>query len=232
MKFSLIIFALLFGCSAFGQTPDGKTLNPAPECHGAVHGTLFGQDGKPWGGIRLILDPPGDINYMLPSTRSNERGEFRFDKVCNGIWGVFVQDEKAGCPFCDRYQNKFLYGSIPPDSEITDLNPDVQLDVHSPPKPGTLVVRLLNRKTNAIIPYGKLELRVNRKRREETSCDETTAVTCADGSFPVPPGIAVKLRIRAKGFREWENGAGRGHILHIPSGEVQTVVAELRPIHN
>ena len=232
MKFFLAIFALLFGCSAFGQTRDGNPQEQVPECKGVVHGTLFGQDGKPWGGINLILDPPGDFGYVLPQTKSNDRGDFRFEEVCNGVWGVFVQDEKADCPFCDRYWNKFLYGSIPPDVKITDTNLDVQVDVHAPPRPGTLTVRLLNSETKATIPLAELELRVNRKRWIKPSCDGSTALTCVGGTFAVPPDIAVKLRIRAKGFHEWKDANGRGRILRIPSGGAQTIVAELDPMQD
>ncbi len=232
MRLFVTIVALFFGCCAFGQTHGGKPQESAAECKGVVHGTLFGQDGKPWGGINLILDPPGDLSYMLPHTKSNDRGEFRFEEVCNRTWGVFVQDVQAGCPDCGRYMNKFLYGSIPPDLKITDTNLDVRVDVHAPPKPGTLIMHLVNGTTKTAIPRGELEIRVNRKRRVELSCGESADFTCDGGTFTVPPDIAVKVHIRAKGFHEWKDANGHGKILRIPSGGVQTIVAELNPIQD
>jgi hypothetical protein len=232
MKFYSIIFVFLFACPTFCRAESGKQQKPSAECTGVVHGTLFGPDGKAWSGIDLILDPPGDLAYLLPSTRSNDHGEFRFENVCNGTWGVFVHDERAGCRDCSRYLNKFLYGYIPPDFEIKEASSDVHLDVHAPPKPGILAVHLVNSKTRNIIPRAELELTVNRKRSIGPSCDTSTAFTCDGGAFEVPPDIAVRLRIKAKGFHEWKPAGGRVKILRVSSGEVQTIIAELSPIHN
>ena len=229
MKLSLAILALLFAPAAFCQTPSNK---PPNECKGVVHGVLFDIAGKPGSGINLILDPPGDLAYVLPSAKSNDRGEFRFQEICNGSWGLFIQDEKAFCPYCDRYTYKFLYGSIPPDLKITDESLDIQQDVHSLPKPGRLSVAILNRATHAPVQRGELEFKVNRKRWIGGACEASATFTCAGSTFELPPDTAVRVRIKSKGFHVWKDNGKLGRVFQVQSGETQTITVELDPIQN
>src|SRR6267143_4939748 len=96
VKLLLAIATLLFAFPAFGQNYIGRNERHETQCKGAIHGVVLGRDGKPWSGISLVLKPARDYNYVLPRVKTGQRGEYRFEEVCSGKWGVFVEDKEAG----------------------------------------------------------------------------------------------------------------------------------------
>ena len=62
-----------------------------------IHGTVIGQDGKPAKGIGLEAYPVGvPLNSRLPETRTNDAGEYRFERMLWGKYTVRAEDESAG----------------------------------------------------------------------------------------------------------------------------------------
>jgi hypothetical protein len=197
-----------------------------------VHGIVFQQDGKPVSGIGLILEPVGDYDYVLSRTSSDEGGRYQFVHVPCGEWGVFVEDKGAGYPQAGRLMNGFLYGVSSPEVNITGQNSDAVLNVKVPARPGVLVVYLTNSRTKTRIARIQLDLKVNRKRWSQSSCEDSASSTCSDHVFLVPPGQDVKLHITSEGFHEWEESAGQGKLIHLSSGELMTIEAELDSVLN
>jgi len=225
-----VVLALLL---AFASQPyTGKAQGQQPNCKGVVHGVVLSQGGKPLGGIGLILEPVGDYDYLLPRVKTDQRGEYRFEGVCDGSWGVFVEDKEAGYPHSGRYMNWFLYGVRSPQVEITDKNSDAQLNVNAPPKPGQLRVHFITSNTKVTVTKVEVQLKAARKRRVLLSCGGSDSSLCEGDYFLVPPDQNVKLRITAKGFRGWPGNPGRGRTIRVPSGEVLTIEAELKPTQN
>src|SRR6267143_4610939 len=122
-----IILALLFVVPTGSQNYISEIPRHQTSCKGVLHGIVLGRDGKPWGGINLVLEPVGYYDYILPLVRADQRGEYRFEEVCEGRWSVFVEDKEAGYPHSGRYMNWFLYGMWSPQVEITDKNLEAQL---------------------------------------------------------------------------------------------------------
>jgi len=227
-----LIGTLLVAFPVFGQTHNHKSASLETECKGIVRGIVLDQNGERWSGINLILEPFGDYDYILPRARTNERGEYRFERGCAGKWGVFIEDKEAGYPHSGRLTNWFLYGKWSPAVEITNKDLDVQLNVDAPPKPGILVVHLADKQSKAKILRATIFLKVNRKRWAQMSCDNDSESSCDGGSFWVPPDTDVKLRITSHGFGEWRGTRGRGEKIHLSDGEVLTLRAELTPARN
>jgi hypothetical protein len=69
-----------------------------PIPNGVVYGVLSAPDGRPANSLSLEAMPLDvEINGKLPKTKTNERGEYRFENL--QWWGryhVFAEDEKAG----------------------------------------------------------------------------------------------------------------------------------------
>lgn len=231
MKILLAILPLILSNPALGQSFVSKDRRQETECRGSVHGTVFAQDGKPWGQINLVLEPVGDYDCVLPRTKTDEHGQYRFSDVPCGGWSVFVQDKEAGFPHSGRLINWFLYGSRNPQVRITNKSLGAQLDVTAPPRPGQLRLNLVNNKTQAKIMNMEVQLRVKRKRAVRFSCDDS-ATSCEANDFLFPPDQDVRLHITSKGFREWKESAGRGKLIHVRTGDVLTIDAELEPIGN
>jgi hypothetical protein len=227
-----IILALLFTVPAFSQNYVSETQRNQTSCKGVVHGIVLGRDGKPWGGINLVLEPVGDYDYVLPRVRTDQQGQYRFEEVCDGKWGVFVEDKEAGYPHSGRYMNWFLYGVWSPQVEVTDKKLEAQFNVSVPPKPGQLHVRLITNNTKAKVTKVEVQLRASRKRWTRLSCEDSDSSLCEGDYFLVPPDQDVKLHITSKGFHEWRGSAGRGKTIRVASGDVLTIDAELDPIEN
>lgn len=225
MKRFLAIVPLLFAFPASGQHYPQE-----PQCRGVIHGVVLGQNGQPVSDLNVILYPLGvDLGVLLPQMKTDQRGEYRFEHVCSGRYSVFIEDEKAGYPYSSPYLNRFLYGGRIPEVKITDTSLDAQLPVNVPPKPAQLQVRLTNSKTKARILRADIDLRVSRKRRLTTYCDES--ISCdSKPFFLVPPDQDVLLHVTSNGFHEWKESAGRGKPIRVRSGEILTIDAALDPI--
>ena len=225
LKIFLPVAAFLFSLQTFGQSyvhdPKQDTA-----CKGVVHGVVVGQDRKPWSGIGLILEPVGDYDYVLPSTKTDQHGEYRFEQVCAGKWSVFVEDEKAGYPDAGRLENRFLYGHWSPQVEITSKKLDAQLNVDVPPKPGELQLHVTSTRAKMTITNLEIKLTVTRRRWMQSSCSQQQSYTCEDYPVLVPPDQDVKLRVTSKGFRERKESKGRGKRIHLSAGQKMTINVE------
>jgi len=227
-----IIVSLLFALPGVSQNYTSETARHAMSCKGVLHGIVLGQDGKPRGGINLLLESVGDYDYMLRHVRADQRGEYRFEEVCDGKWGVFVEDKEAGYPHSGRYMNWFLYGVWSPQVEITDKKLEAQLNVNVPPKPGQLRVRPTTNDTKAKIVQVEVQLKATRTRWTRFSCGDSDSSLCDRDYFLVPSDQNVKLHITSKGFHEWRESAGGGKTIRVPAGDVLAIDAELDPILN
>jgi hypothetical protein len=230
MKHLLTAAAFLLALPVCAQNYVERHDHRDTECKGIVHGTVVGQDGKPWAGISLILEPVGSYDLMLPRTKTDSLGQYRFSDVDCGSWGVFIEDKEAGYLQSSRLMNWYLYGHWSPQAKITEKHLDAPFDVFAPPKPGILIVHLRNSVTKAKIPRIELELKVTRKRTERPACEDSASSKCGDDSFLVPPNQNVNLHITSTGFHEWKESVGRGKLIHLSAGQVMTIDAELDPL--
>src|SRR5580693_3551593 len=107
MKILLNVAALLFALPAHGQNYLGLNPSQSADCKGVVHGIVIRQDGKAFSGINVIIEPAGDYDYVLPHTKTDQHGQYRFLEVPCGRWRVFVDDKEAGYPHSGRLTNSF-----------------------------------------------------------------------------------------------------------------------------
>jgi hypothetical protein len=49
---------------------------------------------------------------FLPDTRTDQKGEYRFEHLCNHKFAVFLQDPRTGYSYTSPYQNEFLSGIL------------------------------------------------------------------------------------------------------------------------
>ena len=103
-------------------------------------------------GIRLVLRPIGvDLDYILPSTKSNEAGAYSFEHVCAGRFTTLVDDEQAGYP---PEIWSYLLG-YKHEAKVTPSHVRIELPVVVPPKAALLKIVARNRRTNVSIPRCK-----------------------------------------------------------------------------
>lgn len=200
-------------------------------CKGVIHGVVIGQDGQPAAGMGLDAYPVGrDLAFVIPHTSTSPAGEYRFDTLCPGRYEVLANDPAAGYPDTSPQWYEFIYGPRHvQEVKLTSKQPEAELRVELPPKPGRLQVHLSNRETKADIPTFKIKWAPIGKRKnawieiQGDLSDRTDDVV-------VPPEMDFLMHVTADGFHEWEESTGRGKVVRIPSGTRLTLDVELKTL--
>ena len=225
MRSGFFVVPFLFALAAFAQHPMQD-----PPCNGVIKGIAIGQDGQPARGIELVVFPTEwrDFDYVFPTTRTNDAGEYRFDiHLCPGRYAVYPEDEKAGYPVWSFYLYNLLYGgSEPSEVDVRAERPEVELRVDLPPKPALLQIRVINRQTKADIPDGWVKWKAVGKPKQRWWVKMFAGATRI---APVPPDRGVLLHVTADGFREWAGSKGKGKLIHLAAGNLMTLEVELEP---
>src|ERR1700724_718813 len=160
MKAEFVFVGFLLLVTAVAEQYD----EPPPK--GAIYGIAIGQDGQPAKGIGLTASPLGvALAAVLPHTRTNDAGEYRFENV--PWWGrytVYGDDENEGY---SSFSTGPAGDSTPPEVELTPEHPEAELGVLLPPRAGFIQIHLTNQRTGAAISgtRGGLVLRGRRTPR-------------------------------------------------------------------
>ena len=207
-----------------------QTAIQRPICSGVIHGVVFDTSGERAKGIFVQAWPLGvDLSGNLPSAATDREGSYRFEHVCPGRYTVVVDDEKAGYAHASFMLNEFLYGSPTAEVTLTVKNPEADLPVYLPPKPGFMQVHITNRETKAEIWKFIVTLKVPGQQHASelsVSFDEATK----DHQIEVPPDKDVIFRVTADGFHEWSESTGQGKLIRVTSGMKAPLEAELEPL--
>jgi len=217
MKIILVFLGLFLLATAVAQQQTEVRPN------GTIYGSVVGQDGKPAKGITLVAGPLGvGLGTRLPSTKSNDAGEYRFANLpWWGRYGVYAEDDDAGYSLfstgagCDE----------PSEVELTQEHPEAKLKVLLPPKAGFLQVHLTNQKTGAGIPGMTVELML-----PESPASPFFTMSCfSNHVILVAPDKDLLLHISSDGFREWNESIGKGKPIHLSSGARLKMDVQLEP---
>jgi hypothetical protein len=114
------ILACLLLVSAVAQQRKGT---------GVIHGTVVAQNGQPAKRLTLFAEPL-DVGGQFPSTKSNSRGEYRFEKLPWGRYRVVAEDDSAG------YSAEAVDDRTQPSVEISRDHPEAAFLVVLPSKAG------------------------------------------------------------------------------------------------
>jgi hypothetical protein len=209
-------FSLLVTASA--QRKD----EPLPK--GVIYGIAIGQDGLPAKRIGLTATPLGvPLGAMLPHTRTNDAGEYRFEGI--PWWGrytVYGDDENEG-------YSSFSTGpdgdSSSPEVQITPEHPEAEMRVVLPPRAGFIQVHLTNQKTGAAISGMRIALMPS-----ESPTSPLFTMSCYSNKVVlIPPNKELLLHISSDGFREWNESIGKGKPIRLASGARLKIDVQLEP---
>ncbi len=218
MKVFLVFVGLFLLAAAVEQQRDES----GPE--GVIHGTVISQDGKPAKGIGLTAWPLGvGLGAVLPHTRTNDVGEYRFEKIpWWGKYSVQAEDHDAGYSVFSTGEGR----NEPREVELTPEHPVAEMKVYLPPKAGFLHIHLTNTRTGAGISGMQVALAPMESPEQQVfsmSCDSNQVVL-------IPPDKNLLLHVTSDGYREWDESAGKGKPLHLASGARITLDIQLHPL--
>jgi hypothetical protein len=218
MKTGLVFAGFLLLATA------GAPQHNVPPPKGVIYGIAIGQDGQPAKGIALTACPLGvPLGTALPTTKTNNTGEYRFENL--PWWGrytVYAEDEEAGY---SSFSTGPAGDSHPSEVELTPEHREAELKVYLPPKAGFLQIHLTNRRTGVTISA----MQVAVMQMENPESPLFTMSCYSNHVILVPPNKNLLLHVTSDGFREWDESAGKGKPLHMPSGTRQIVAVQLEP---
>jgi hypothetical protein len=192
--------------------------------NGVIYGIAIDQDGQPAKGIILGADRL-DVGLAGGSSRvkTNNAGEYRFEHLNWGRYIVYAEDEEAGY---SRYSTGPADDTQSSAVELTPEHGKAEHKVQLPPKAGFLEIHLTGRRTGGASIFG---MRVAVMPMENPESPLFT-MGCASGHVVlVPPDKNLLLHVSSDGFREWDESAGSGKPLYLPSGTRLVLDIELDP---
>ena len=201
----------------------GQQLQSGPS--GTIYGVVIALNGEPARNLRLTaraLLATGGHSGDFPHTRTNQAGEYRFQKLSLASYIVNADDEAAGY---SRVSTGPLGGSVS-EVEITADHPETEFDFSLPPKAGFIRIHLTNRKNRA--PISDMTVSVLPLDKPDSGL-----FTLSGGSAQlilVPPDRNLLLRVSAEGFREWDESIGTGRPVNVPSGSRLMLDVQLDPL--
>lgn len=215
-----LVVSLMIATSAFAQDAFQSS-----KCNRVVQGEAVGQNGQHVAGLDLTLEPLGvDFDYVLPRTKTDQMGRYRFENICLGRFTVFIRDDEAG--YLAAYHVIFLrLTSHIPEVRLTAKHLDVNLRVDVPPKPGLLDVRATSIVIKAGVPNATVVLKLEGRPNNQT----IEFGLGADTGLPVPPDRDVLVRLKGPGFWQSQETGRREKVVHIPSGTRVTLEVHLAP---
>lgn len=219
MKTALVFVGLLLLAIAGAQQDNEQPPK------GVIYGTAIGQDGQPAKGIVLTAYPLSvPLGTALPSTKTNGTGEYRFENL--PWWGkytVYAEDEDAGY---SSFSTGPAGNSHPSEVELNPEHREAEFKVYLPPRAGFLQIRLTNRKTGAGISAMRIALML-----PENPVSHFFSMSCySNHVILIPPAKHLLLHVTSDGFQEWEQTAGMGKPIYLPSGARLTLDVQLEPV--
>ena len=218
MKTGLIFAAFLLLVVASAQQDD------KPQAKGTIYGVATDQSGQPAKRIGLTASPLAGLAALLPHTRTNDAGEYRFENL--PWWGkyiVYADDEEVGY---SSFSTGPSGGVLSPVVELTPERPEAELQILLPAKAGFIQVRLTNQQTDA----GISAMRVTLMLPENPASPVFTMSSYANHVTLIPPDKDLLLHVTSDGFREWSESVGKGKLIHLASGARLKLDVRLQPV--
>ena len=189
---------------------------------GVIHGTVVGSDGTPAAGIGLNASPDRPLGGRIPFTRTDQSGNYRFERLDLGAtYTVYADDEDAG-------YSVFTTGvgqSNPPKVTLSPDHPEATVDLRLPPKAGFVRIHLTNKRTGTVISG----LGVTLTSSQTPPQFMFSGSSSSDRVVLIPPDRDLLLHVTSWGFHEWDESAGRGKPIRVPSGNRLELYVQLEP---
>lgn len=195
--------------------------------NGAISGVVVKSNGERARNLRLTarsLFPPGGVHSGdFPHVRTNDSGEYRFQKL--PLWGaylIYADDERAGYSLVttgplDQHT----------DAEITPERPEATFDLYLPPRAGFIQIHPTNRRTRSSI---RQMMTVWVSPMDKPVGPGSFTMSCySDHVILVAPDQNLLLHVRVDGFREWDESVGAGKPISVSSGRRLTLNVQLDP---
>lgn len=179
---------------------------------GSIHGTVIGNDGTSGAGIRLTASGrSGALGTRLPETRTDQSGNYRFDRLGWDKYTIYADDPDVGYSI---FSTGTSAQGNPPEVTLSPDHPEATLDLRLPPKAAFVRIHLTNKRTGTVI--SGMQVRV---MSSLNPLQQLFSISCSsDSEVLVPSDKDLLLHVTSMGFHEWDESAGSGKHIRVPSG--------------
>ena len=212
---SAVLLSLVSLASAIAQ-PGQQTVA------GVIHGTVVRNDGIPAGGIGLTAFT-GPLGGRLPFTRTDQSGNYQFERLSWASYAVYVDDEDAGYSI---FSTGLTGQANPPEVTLSPEHPEARVDLRLPPPAGFLQIHLTNRKTGTVIPG----LEVTLMSMDHPDRPIFMSSSYSNRPILITPDKDLLLHVTSQGFHEWGDSAGAGKRIRLASGSHLGLEVQLEPL--
>lgn len=209
----------------------GAAAQDQPVPKRVIYGVVVTSVGEPAKGLNLKAMPLGvELDTALPHAQTNDKGEYRFENLPRwGKYTVYADDEEAGY---SSYSTGPVGNNRPQEVEITPASPKAEFNLSLPPQAGFIQIRLTNRRTGGTVKAMTIAIAPSEKPDARLFTDPRVfTMNCSsDHVISVPPDQNLLLHVKSDGFREWDESAGSGKPINVPSGGVLKLNVQLDPV--
>ena len=212
----------ILACGLWLSDAVAQNLAGLPDS-GAIYGTVVDRDGTPARGLMLNAQPVGvPLAMMLPWTKTNDAGDYRFEHLSLGRYIVFAEDNEQG--YSSFSTGVGAEGNLH-EVELTTEHPNAEFSFRLPPKAGFLVFHLTNQRTGA--PISGVEVTLMSAKNPPTPL--FSGGQSSSQPVLVPSDRDLLVHVTSWGFREWDKSVGKGRSIRIAPGDHLTLDVQLQP---
>jgi hypothetical protein len=189
-----------------------------------IYGVVVSSNGEPARSLRLTARQlqTGGHSGDGPHTKTNQAGEYRFQKLPLGKYVVYADDEAAGY---SRISTGPLNSDVS-EIEVTPEHPEAEFNFSLGAKAGFIQIRLTNRKTGVAISQMTLSV----LPLDKPDFAFLTLSGRSDQLILVPPDRNLLLHVTSEDFREWDESLGTGRPVNVSSGSRVMLDVRLEPL--
>ncbi len=213
-----------FGILAWGLWLSAAAAQVPAEVpdRGVIYGTVVDQDGTPAKALTLNARPLGvALAMVLPWTKTNDAGMFRFEHLSLGRYIVVAEDREQGY---SSFSTGSGQGNLQ-EVKLTAEHPEAEFNLRLPPKAGFLLFHLTNQRTGA--PISGVE--VTLISAENPSTPIFSGGQSSSEAVLVPSDKNLLLHVTSWGFSEWDKSVGSGRTIRVAPGVHLTLDVQLQP---
>jgi hypothetical protein len=190
---------------------------------GSINGTVIANDGTPARGIGLTAFPDVPLGGRLPTTQTDQSGNYRFERLAWwATYTVYADDQNEGYSI---FSTGLCGQADPPEVTLSPEHPEATMDLRLPPKAGLVRIHLTNQQTGVAI----LGLQVSVMSSQTPPQQMFSTSQSSDTVVLIPSDKDLLLHVTSSGFHEWDESARRGKQIRVAPGSHLELYVELEP---
>ncbi|MGI9106688.1 MAG: carboxypeptidase regulatory-like domain-containing protein [Pyrinomonadaceae bacterium] len=222
---ALLTVSVLYVTTGTSHTSSSHVYPQEDHSLGAITGRVLDANGQPVAGAEVHALKSDVTMGKIPTAYTDQQGNFQFNKLPPGAYGLSAGKEKDGYPQTDNFFYSVVVIETPQvvvyENQITS-----GVALHFGPRVARLVGRVVDSATNK--PIKNLQdIQIKLYREDNPDYSYTTSPDL-EGEFTVlVPSVPFTIEVSAPAYEKWNN---RGNVMQLTPSIVKELNIPLRPL--